>query len=352
MFFMRGLSKLFPIKSQCAVLKHYFKADHEVIMFSSCLMSSKPRRFHLGAFQTSIVPAATIPPPTLPGLKPGSLPIAPTPLIPISRCPCDGYPMKEYIVQYLLLNRAKITLSGWIAFGCPLQTMSPQWLSLPGNFPQGEWVFNKRRKQPCTIIPREFSSSCVLVYIQLSNLSVGTERGKTLQCLGTWLKTDFSISCLGNKEYILELTLSSKPTLSQQDSKKEQPRKFSQLSPYFHQCLPIHSLKLPWDVFRIWRESFLPCVLMLGMWALGNSWGLTLQSGSHRAFLAEDSVCPQCHFIAQELCKARWPLGEQGFRKTDERKKPQCIYPCVSPWRPGNSLISTPLFSSFGILLI
>lgn len=39
----------------------FWRHHEQVILFSTCLMSSRPRSFHLGAFQAGIVPASTRP---------------------------------------------------------------------------------------------------------------------------------------------------------------------------------------------------------------------------------------------------------------------------------------------------
>lgn len=83
-------------------------------------------------------------------------------LAPIPWHPCDGHLVKGYIVQHPLPNEAKITLGGRVAFGCPVQTMSLEWLSLSRNCPGGGWGFNEQRKQSYTIIPGEFPPECVL----------------------------------------------------------------------------------------------------------------------------------------------------------------------------------------------
>lgn len=256
--------------------------------------------------------------------------------------------MKGSIVQHPLLNQAKITLSGRIAFGCPGQTMSLEWLSLSRNCPGGGWGFNEQRKYSYTIIPREFPPECVLGGFQLSYSSLGSQKGNAPQFLGTWLYPLASQplvqgACHGSQHWTNKdlshplcqrrvqglsattLTLQSRPP-------KDQPHEALSL---FVQSLKKEPPPLPpggrmgTGERRGWEGLLRPPLLIL----------------DPTVFLAKESVSQNCH-LGTQFCEAQWFWWTSLREDSWGRETTACTPTCCHGDQKCSALDLRPLFSS------
>lgn len=157
-------------------------------------MSSKPKTLLLGVFLALGAPVAT-----QAGqgrrlavfLLPSQLSL-PSPDVHVL-----GAWSKDALFSTHFLNEAKITLGGRIALGCPVQTMSLEWLSLSRNCPGGGWRFNEHREQSYPIMPRVFPPECVFGLLSTELFISRHLQGSAPQLLSAWLAPLIS-QCLVN----------------------------------------------------------------------------------------------------------------------------------------------------------